>query len=992
MRSPRNAPGSTPPRPQLRRNRLVALILAVTVVPVVALSGGTAQALAPTPVFAPYLNYEVGHGHSVVIADLTGDGRNDVLISSEDPDWMGRPDDDHLRLFVQGSDGWFARVETFDTRLRWRPEGGLAAGDIDGDGKSDAVLATGDSLELYLQKNGTLAPPAVVPLPGAQTVVVADVDGDGRLDLVVNTSPDPVSGAVVLLRGVGGGQFGPPTVIVAEPQVESQVGDVTGDGRPDIVTCAYHHVRVYAQANDGSFLAPLSYLGDVNCKGLALGDFDGDGRLDVAFPGGGNRPSSRVDVLSQRADGTFAPATTYRTADIPDAIAAGDMNGDGLTDVVVLHDSWELAGVHTQAPDHSLDPERLFVVPYSNLGQPKRLAVGDVTGDGRPDIVAADDQHGLIVLRNQIPRPSTTTSTSMLPTRTPTVPVPGPSAPLFSAPQAYDVSSDPKTIATGDFNGDGRIDVATATSGPWDPDNDEKVFVFLAGPDGSPAKSVRYDTDAEGSDVIVLSAGDLDGDGLTDLVLRMREGVDVFLQRDGGFIDRKFIELPYASQVDVVDLDDDGTAEMIMSGSSGVSVYRSLGGHAFAPPTVVSAAYQGGLAVGDVTGDGRPDLVTTTAGSALDVFRQQSDGSFAEGARYSLPGQFTGSIAVGDVTSDARPDVVVSAGTTGGPISLLRINVLAQTAAGTLAAPVAYENFQPESLRVGDVNGDGAGDLVTVHGGSELGVLLQRPDHTLAPELTMELPYATRYPETGMVVTDLTGDGRPEVALADYNNGLVLLRNVAPRSIVDQVLAYLDQVFGDLLGRAPTAAEVATWSPTVTSGHGRVVLAVTLVSGAEYRTRRIAEEALPRLGHAPVAGDLAALLGAIVSGVIVEIAPALFLGSNEFYARSGSTPEGFVDALIFDLLGVQADPAGRAALAGAIRGGYDRTSLAVLFLLHPATRGRMVDLAYQRYLGRAPDAANRAVWVDAITNGGMRSEYLVAYLVSLDVYWNRAIS
>ena len=70
-----------------------------------------------------------------------------------------------------------------------------------------------------------------------------------------------------------------------------------------------------------------------------------------------------------------------------------------------------------------------------------------------------------------------------------------------------------------------------------------------------------------------------------------------------------------------------------------------------------------------------------------------------------------------------------------------------------------------------------------------------------------------------------------------------------------------------------------------------------------------------------------------------------------------------------------------------IRGGYSRTSLAALVVLHPAARGRLVDVAYQRYLGVGPSTAVRAFWVDFIVRG-FRSEYLVAFLVAIDEYYN----
>ena len=168
----------------------------------------------------------------------------------------------------------------------------MAAGDLDGDGRVDAALATGHSVEVFFQRAGILAPAQTVAVPGAQEVAVADLDGDGRSDLVVVTWIDRVM-TLLLLRGVGDGQFAPAVTIGDGEQWDVQVGDVTGDGRLDIVTCAKAAIRVYGGVGDATFRPPVEYVTgatptdyDTWCDGVTLGDLDGDGRPDVAFAGG----------------------------------------------------------------------------------------------------------------------------------------------------------------------------------------------------------------------------------------------------------------------------------------------------------------------------------------------------------------------------------------------------------------------------------------------------------------------------------------------------------------------------------------------------------------------------------------------------------------------------------------------------------------------------------------------------------------------------------
>src|SRR5205085_11531872 len=134
---------------------------------------------------APYQTAPVGPGRSVAVADVTGDGRNDVLMTTLD-DPHGEAPDGHLWLFVQGSDGRYARTDSWPMQVGYFGEGSVAAGDIDGDGKTDAVVARGGGLAVFLQRAGGLVPGPTIPTPGAEQVQAADLDGDGRLDLVVN--------------------------------------------------------------------------------------------------------------------------------------------------------------------------------------------------------------------------------------------------------------------------------------------------------------------------------------------------------------------------------------------------------------------------------------------------------------------------------------------------------------------------------------------------------------------------------------------------------------------------------------------------------------------------------------------------------------------------------------------------------------------------------------------------------------------------------------
>ncbi|HET7720990.1 MAG TPA: FG-GAP-like repeat-containing protein, partial [Acidimicrobiales bacterium] len=651
---------------------------------------GPAQALAPTPVFAPPLTYEAGNAGGLVIADFTGDGRNDVLVRGTDTSATERPD--RIYLFSQGPDGRLARTDAFDLDTLWNYGPGIAAGDLDGDGLTDAAVVSGTSIELLLQRGGTLVRGQAIPNAPFRWLEAADVTGDGRAD-IVGASLDGVQ----VLRNLGGATFAVPETLTTERQSDLQLGDVTGDGRADIVSCSpARGVMVFAQLAGGVQDHPGSGV----CTSLTLADVNGDGRTDVAFVGP-DYHDDRLVLLLQQADGALAEGPSYLTAYWAAAVRSGDTNGDGRRDVVVLHgDSlWGLA-VHTQASDHTLDPGRLFDVPDSFDVISPALAVGDVNGDGRPDIAVADNEQGLVVLLGRPAAPPTTTSTSVLPPASPYGRPTSSMPDIFGGVQTYRLPfrGGAESVAAGDFNGDGRTDLATVN----DPVSDTplQVFVFYQGADGSLSRSVAFDTDgaldsaSPPMDPSVV-AGDLDGDGRDDLVLKMGRGMNIFFQRDGGFADRIYREVVRYSRVDIADLDGDGRGDLVVSGPEGIVVHHSVGVAQFAAPiTVDGGVTSKEVAIGDVSGDGRPDIVIAednvpngdVFGNVV-VYRQRADHSFAPGVWLDAGGRY-GTVAVGDFNGDGRGDIAVSHSADGTLAQMVRIFV--QGLGGTLT-PLADE-------------------------------------------------------------------------------------------------------------------------------------------------------------------------------------------------------------------------------------------------------------------------------------------------------------
>jgi fibronectin type 3 domain-containing protein len=346
------------------------------------------------PLFAAYQAYAVASSpQAVAIGDVTGDGRNDVVMASAV--FGGNPS--VLLVYAQRADGTLAPPVSYPTATA---ASSVAVGDITGDGRADVVLGLSSTgVQVFPQlASGTLGTPTLTPYTGTGLIRLGQLDGDGRLDVA------SVSSTIAVFLNDGKGGLKPPVTYAAQGR-DIEVADVTNDGRDDIVTLDGNNVDVLPQLSVGGFGPAAVYPTGANIfgtNGLGVGDVTGDGKTDVVVTYGGNRPNSFIAVLAQRADGTLGPASSYPSYDIPEPVETGDFNLDGRVDVLPVHGGWNAAGVYRQRADGSLSAEELYSIPYASHYPLLGLAVGDFTGDGSPDVVLADYNNGLVVLRNSI--------------------------------------------------------------------------------------------------------------------------------------------------------------------------------------------------------------------------------------------------------------------------------------------------------------------------------------------------------------------------------------------------------------------------------------------------------------------------------------------------------------------------------------------------------------------------------------------------------------
>ncbi|HEU4625336.1 MAG TPA: VCBS repeat-containing protein [Steroidobacteraceae bacterium] len=363
--------------------------------------------------------------NSVVITDVNGDGAPDIAVATTSvADDGSQPSPGFASVFVQSasSPGSFASGTHYDTDNN---PSSIAAGDLTGTGTTDLVIANfaaGDVSVLLQTSPGSGQYQSAMNVAtggNPNDVVIADVNGDGKNDLVA--ADDAASGRVVILLQdpASAAHFlAPAGLATTNPAAGVAVGDLNGDGKPDIVAATSDTngnngaIVVFYQdpANAGSFLAPVTFAGGAQPMAVKIADLNNDGLPDLAVanlgPGTDGTGASGATVLLQDAanPGSFLAPVTYSAQSGTIHIVVADMNGDQLPDLVTANIG--------PAPTGSVsvlmqDPTRPGVFQaaqsFAGFGQPLAVAVADLNNDGIPDIAVADGSTATVMYQGTTP-------------------------------------------------------------------------------------------------------------------------------------------------------------------------------------------------------------------------------------------------------------------------------------------------------------------------------------------------------------------------------------------------------------------------------------------------------------------------------------------------------------------------------------------------------------------------------------------------------------
>ena len=342
--------------------------------------------------------------NSIAVADVTGDGELDLLVATTaDQGYTQNAGYADVILNTPGSAGTFKPGVHYST-TGTNPSS-IAVGDLTGSG-IDMVIAnfgTG-SVSVFHGASGTFGSAVDVPTGGQPNqVVLSDLTGNGKLDLVL--ADMSASGNVIVLMGDGTGKFSNRMTLptgLTTPSVA--VGDL-GSGVPDIVAAVYDSsgnngaVMVFRQnpQQRGTFAAPVSFPAGAQPQSVKIADVNGDGLPDIIVanfgPGSDGTGTAGVSVLLQDKTGNFMAPVTYATPGGSIDVAVGDLDGDGKPDIVVANLAPGVTGsvsVLLQDPTPANAGKFLAATNYAALGQPLSVVLADLNKDGHLDIAIAD--------------------------------------------------------------------------------------------------------------------------------------------------------------------------------------------------------------------------------------------------------------------------------------------------------------------------------------------------------------------------------------------------------------------------------------------------------------------------------------------------------------------------------------------------------------------------------------------------------------------------
>ena len=667
--------------------------------------------------FAPKVDFAIG-SFPVAIGDLDGDGRLDLATV----DFV----DNKVSVLRNTSMRGAIDSNSFAPRVDFATDNNptsITIGDLDGDGKLDLAIASFSDTVSVLRNTSVIGAIdsnsftsrvdfAIGSFLGS--VALGDLDGDDRLDLAI---VDSVRNVVSVLRNtsvigvIDSNSFAPKVDFATDKRPSSVViEDLDGDGKLDLAVAnealidqskssvsVLRNTSVRGVIDSNSFATRVDLATDNNLTSIAIGDLDGDGKLDLAVA---NRNGKSVLVLKNTSNSgsiSFTVNPRFPTGRLPSSVAIGDLDGDGKLDLAITNEGDDTISVLRNTSTTGIN-SFASRVDFATEKGPFSVAIGDLDGDSKLDLAIVNLNSAKVSILRNTSTIGVIDSNSFVP--------------------KVDFAISGFSIAMGDLNGDGKLDLVIAGGKVSVLRNTSTIGVIDS---NSFAPEVDF---ATGSSPFSVAIGDLDGDNKLDLAVANFDDESVSVLRNTS------------------------TTATIDSNSFAPSIDFSIGGF----PRLVKME--------DLDGDSKLDLITSN-GSIVSVLRNTSvrgtidSNSFAPKVDWSNGGRRVLSVAIGDLDGDSKLDLA-TANFDNNTVSVLRNTSVRGTIDSNSFAPKVdfATGDRPISVEIGDLDGDGRLDLAIANiSGDTVSVLRNQcqpacPTITLSPSSLPAAKVGTVYSQT----------------------------------------------------------------------------------------------------------------------------------------------------------------------------------------------------------------------------------------------------
>jgi len=747
---------------------------------------------------------------SASVGDFDGDGKLDIVTSNYSSN--------SVSLFQNTSSG--PGSLSFASKKDFTAGSGptsVSAGDLDGDGKADLLTTNGGfsgGNTISVLRN--TSPGFMSPFDFASSAnfatgsspssaVIRDLDEDGKPDVAAGIS----SGVSVFRNtstGAGSISFAGKADLSGGNAAQSiSIGDLDGDGKADLVVAnggiGINTVSAWRNTSSGpgsiSFATSLDFSTGTSPGSVSMGDLDGDGLVDLAVANGGE---ITISILKNVSTGTgiinFGDNVEISAGSGQESISIGDMNNDDKPDLVITKSS------QISALKNVIQPTPL-ISSFTPESGPAGTSVTISGGDF--DVTPANNIVYFGALQATVDNASKTNLVVTVPIGATYQPITvltdgmqaysskpfvltftgddtsiNPDA--FSSNWHHNTGERPVSISFGDFDGDGKVDLAVANG------NEDSVSIFrnISNTPGSINLESQIKIQS-GLAPISVSVGDIDGDGLLDLITANYAGNTISVLRNNS---------------------------------------TDPGSISFEPKNdFTTEALPWAACIGDIDKDGKPDIaVTSIANSSMSVFRNTSTGigsiSFAPKDDFTT-GESPTSVSIGDLDRDGKPDLAV-ANTNSNTVSIFRN----KSVIGSISLYGKNDfttDTSPRSVSIGDLNGDSKLDLAIANASGMLSVLRNISSSPGSISFASRVSYTAGDGAVFVANGNLDGDGKVDLAVANLDDNTISL--YSNTSLGSSSVSFADKI-DFITGNGPSSVSIGDLD-----GDGRPDFVVTNING-----------------------------------------------------------------------------------------------------------------------------------------------------------------